>query len=625
MNLQVRILATVVVAISPLSTIFLQAQRMASLLDIATDGTAQSSAPSPAAPSVREPRRTPKVDIFLGYSYLRAVPELANGNRLVDMNGGSASIALNLSRYFGIAADLGGYDDTRLRLAGPGANPPSVVDSGGSAFTYLFGPRLSFRNHSTVTPFAQVLFGAAHAEQVTLSGCTGSSCAPLPAQTAFAMTAGGGFDIRLARHISIRAIQAEYLMTRFSDPTTGAGNTQNDLRLSAGLLFRLGGHTPLASPVNRSLAVVCSTGNQTVYAGSGDAVTVRAQLSSPGDATLSYAWTANGGSVAGSGPEARWTPAATPGTYTVSLHVDDGRGATGDCSADVQVAQKVHQPPTMACAADRTSVAAGEPVQVTATASNAEHDSLTYSLTYSWTASGGNIVGSGSSVKLDTTGLATGRYTVTGRVADERGGTADCSVDVDAQAPTPLELRLALHSIYFPTAQPTADEPAEGLLSSQKEILISLAGDFMKYLQSKPEAHLILEGHADPRGSDDYNQELSQRRVEGAKRFLTDRGIPGEDIETKAVGVQQNLTDQQVRDAVEQNPELTGAEKQKVLGNMTTILLASNRRVDITLSTTGQQSVRQFPFNVADSLSLLNQEKARPKPRPKMKAVATVQ
>jgi len=241
-------------------------------------------------------------------------------------------------------------------------------------------------------------------------------------------------------------------MTRFPDPTTGASNTQNDLRLSAGLLFRLGGHTPPESAVNRSLGVACLAANQTVYAGSGDAVIVRAQLSSPGGTTLSYAWTANGGSVAGAGPEARWTAAATPGTYTVSLHVDDGRGATGDCSTDVQAAQKLHQPPTVACAAGRTSVAAGEPVLVIATAGNAEQELLTYS----WTASGGNIIGSGSSVKLDTTGLATGRYTITGHVADQRGGTADCSVDVDAQAPTPLELRLALHSIYFPTAQPTA-------------------------------------------------------------------------------------------------------------------------------------------------------------------------
>src|ERR1700733_4400605 len=100
MNLQVRILATVVVAISPLSTISLQAQRMPSLFDIAADGTAQSPASSPPVPSVREPSSTPKIDIFLGYSYLRAVPELANGNRLGDLNGGRASIAFNLHRHF---------------------------------------------------------------------------------------------------------------------------------------------------------------------------------------------------------------------------------------------------------------------------------------------------------------------------------------------------------------------------------------------------------------------------------------------------------------------------------------------------------------------------------------------
>jgi hypothetical protein len=44
-----------------------------------------------------------------------------------------------------------------------------------------------------------------------------------------------------------------------------------------------------------------------------------------------------------------------------------------------------------------------------------------------------------------------------------------------------------------------------------------------------------------------------------------------------------------------------------VVDNIKTVLLASNRRVDITLSTTGQKSVREYPFNAADSLSLLQQ------------------
>jgi hypothetical protein len=42
---------------------------------------------------------------------------------------------------------------------------------------------------------------------------------------------------------------------------------------------------------------------------------------------------------------------------------------------------------------------------------------------------------------------------------------------------------------------------------------------------------------------------------------------------------------------------------------MHTIILASNRRVDITLSNAGeksQQSVREYPFNATDSLVLLD-------------------
>ena len=101
-------------------------------------------------------------------------------------------MAFNLKRNFGIVADFGGYDDTQLQLAGPGANPPGVANSSGTVFTYLAGPRLSYRHYSRITPFAQILFGAVHASEVSISGCTGSSCTPpLPAQTAFAMTAGG--------------------------------------------------------------------------------------------------------------------------------------------------------------------------------------------------------------------------------------------------------------------------------------------------------------------------------------------------------------------------------------------------------------------------------------------------
>jgi hypothetical protein len=125
---------------------------------------------------------------------------------------------------------------------------------------------------------------------------------------------------------------------------------------------------------------------------------------------------------------------------------------------------------------------------------------------------------------------------------------------------------------------------------------------------------LTLEGHADPRGSAEYNQALSQRRVERVKGFLVALGIPAANIQTEAFGEQQDLTDKQVKDAVERNPELSPEERQKVLKNMRMIILASNRRVDITLSNVGQtsqQSVREYPFNAADSLTLLKEEETK--------------
>ena len=115
------------------------------------------------------------------------------------------------------------------------------------------------------------------------------------------------------------------------------------------------------------------------------------------------------------------------------------------------------------------------------------------------------------------------------------------------------------------------------------------------------------------------------------------QGVPAANIQTEAFGKQQNLTDAQVKDAVERNPELSKKDRQRVLDNMRTIILASNRRVDITLSNVGQsnqKSVREYPFNAADSLTLLQEKRTRranepgPKqrePRPKKKVQTKAQ
>jgi hypothetical protein len=86
------------------------------------------------------------------------------------------------------------------------------------------------------------------------------------------------------------------------------------------------------------------------------------------------------------------------------------------------------------------------------------------------------------------------------------------------------------------------------------------------------------------------------------------------------LGKDQELTADQVKDLVEQNPDLSTAERDKILRDLTVIVLAQNRRVDVVLSTTGQESVRLYPFNAADSLTLL--DKRSPATRKKAAAKA---
>lgn len=175
-----------------------------------------------------------------------------------------------------------------------------------------------------------------------------------------------------------------------------------------------------------------------------------------------------------------------------------------------------------------------------------------------------------------------------------------------------LEARLLLHSVYFVTDRPSVKAPNAGMVKSQEETLTALATDFKKYLEAKPDAHLTLEGHADQRGSVPYNQALSERRVARVKSFLVEQGVPEADLETKALGDQHNMTAAEVKSAVEDNPELTKEEKARFLRNLTVIKWASNRRVDVTLNVAGQTetSVRRYPFNAADSLTLIGGREA---------------
>lgn len=180
----------------------------------------------------------PRFDVFGGYSYVHFSIGSSGGNITSNLNGGSGAAAFYPTNHLGIVADFGGYKISTLKQ---GSTSLAVS---GTTISYLFGPRLRYGT-GAVTPFAQVLFGGAHNGNITTN--VAAVCAPAAApctitnsDNAFAMTAGGGVDVKVARHFSIRG-QAEYLMTRFKQGGGGGGTptrgTQNNARISAGIVI----------------------------------------------------------------------------------------------------------------------------------------------------------------------------------------------------------------------------------------------------------------------------------------------------------------------------------------------------------------------------------------------------
>ena len=548
------------------------------------------SEPRPAAAGHPGPSRdydsdsvTPKFEWFLGYSFWRAMPTSQN-NRMGYLHGGSTSIAYNFNRYFGLVADFAGFDNSKVTLFSPIAS--RTFDSDGTAYTYLFGPRVSFRKHERVTPFLQALVGGTHASSVSISGCGANlNCTPLPAENVLAFALGVGFDVKLTRHIAWRLIQGDYLVTNFRNPFSTSQDDQSwqkNVRLSSGLVFRFGGNPPPPPPVPMSAS--CSVDREMVYADSGDVFAVHVTAATSEKYPVNYSWSASDGSVDGTGPDVRWSSAGHPtGPYTVKVRVDNGRNGSAECVANLRIDQRPNRPPVIACSADRTTVTTGDPVTITATASDPDNDPLTYT----WNASSGKIDGSDSSVNLKTGDLSPGPYTITGHVDDGRTGTADCSVVVQVEAVkipqevVELEHRLALHSVYFQTARPRPDDLKGGLVQSQENVLLKLSTDFNRYLTFKPQAHLILQGHADHRGTPAFNKALTERRVERTRNFLTEHGVPADNIETRALGDEDNLTPEQVKQLVADNPDLSSDERRKINANLRVIVWANNRRVDV--------------------------------------------
>lgn len=214
---------------------------------------------------------TPKVEVFGGYSLLHIDTQGINGPSLDSLcnsiinglcpagtfnvhpnfNGWNVSAQANLNGWLGVKADFSGHYATPLTVTSGAQSVVSDVGVTGfppkaTVYSFLFGP-VGYRKIDRVTPFAHALFGGNRVGTATIT------IPPFPpllpnstplsiSDTAFAMAFGGGVDFEANKHISIRVGQVDYLYTRhnFSYGVAGVATHQNNLRVSAGIVFTFG-------------------------------------------------------------------------------------------------------------------------------------------------------------------------------------------------------------------------------------------------------------------------------------------------------------------------------------------------------------------------------------------------
>jgi outer membrane protein OmpA-like peptidoglycan-associated protein len=74
-----------------------------------------------------------------------------------------------------------------------------------------------------------------------------------------------------------------------------------------------------------------------------------------------------------------------------------------------------------------------------------------------------------------------------------------------------------------------------------KEATKSNLGDLAKTLNKYDDTNILIEGHTDSSGADDYNQNLSEKRAREVEDFLQGQQVKGSRIITKGYGEKQPL------------------------------------------------------------------------------------
>jgi outer membrane protein OmpA-like peptidoglycan-associated protein/opacity protein-like surface antigen len=250
-------------------------------------------------------------------------------------NGGYISGSFFFSNHLSAEARFSGATSSNISSLGQNLN----------LYTIVAGPKLSFTTHR-FSPYVHVLFGEAHATNSYFPTATSYTTTA----TSFALAPGGGVDLSLSPHWSVRLVEAEYLRTGFPN---GSTNTQNQLQIGAGIVYKFrrrslpppAKSSPAPEPVIETSQpqpfpatqpqLFCSADATSVPAGQAVAVTARLATETPGGV---FAWSTSGGRILGDGSRVSVdTNALPPGNYTASASRQSPTGGVTNCDVTFSV------------------------------------------------------------------------------------------------------------------------------------------------------------------------------------------------------------------------------------------------------------------------------------------------
>jgi outer membrane immunogenic protein len=176
-----------------------------------------------AVPGIAQSLKPAAWEVAVGYNFVHTnAPPTGCG--CFSLNGGTASVVRQFNPSVGLAGEFDGVTNSKVDVAGHSL----------TLLTVLAGPRYRLvSSRGRLVPFAQILVGGAHASG-GLYAASGSSSG---SANAFAASMGGGVDVALNPRLSLRLVQAEYLLTLLPN---AVNSRQNNFNLSTGIVIRFG-------------------------------------------------------------------------------------------------------------------------------------------------------------------------------------------------------------------------------------------------------------------------------------------------------------------------------------------------------------------------------------------------